>query len=517
MTRLEDAFDDLIAQHPQGDPDAILAAARDQVAADRSQRRTRYGLAAAAVVLALAALAATVVATRDDPDDHVRAGKGPVTTTLPPAERTVRVAFTKGTGAGCKEVETVERTIPGTGPVRVEDRVAFAMAALLDGPTAAEVQRGLTSPFDGDGLHVRSVERSGGLTTIDLDQQITSTVDGASTGCGSDSILAELSATLSDIEGSAPRRITIDGDPDAFWYWLGIEPPREGPFATTDTFAPEGDPAGYAVASVLGVTLRIGPAVNAGVGISRDPAASAYAIGTDLVVFQGTEPDVDVIVPPVPPVPSGEIRLWAKNEGIETLVVGSGADEQVLLDAGRVDGSAQALVALRSGDTPDTTRERLVLVDLETRKVQEVVDMAAWESGHLQARLLSDGDVIGLISGEGQTSVVRWTSGSDEPVWSTPAESAGYPAIAVRGDRALVVDTPPGGSGSLRMRPLTLETGALGEPTTASAASGELWCSDWYDRDELSCARNGSAGAIDEQGRWRPLTTPTGAVVTASR
>ncbi|MGN6695845.1 MAG: hypothetical protein ACTHN0_16835 [Aquihabitans sp.] len=375
MTRLEDAFDQLIAPHPEGDPDAILAAARAQAAASRSHRRTRYGLAAAAVVLVLAALVGTTIATRDDPDDHLRTGP---------------------TGAA---------TTSSTRP------------------------------------------------------------------------------------------------------------------ATTTTTAPFAAPGtGHAVASVLGVTLRMGTGVNTGVGLTRDPAASAYAIGTDLVVFQLTDPDVDTIAPPVPPVPSGDIELWARNEGITPLIVDRDAIDAVLLDADRIDGSPQALVALRRGNTPDTARERLVLVDLTTRKVREIVDVAAWEGGHTQARLLPDGDVVGVISGEGQTSLVRWTAASDEPVWSTPIPSSRMAAIAVRGDRAVLVDNARTAGARTQVRPIDLATGALGASTSFAGSTGAPWCTDWYDADELSCTdRYGSAGAVDQQGRWRSLQTPTGAVVTTSR
>jgi hypothetical protein len=372
MTRLEDAFDHLVAQHPERDPDAIFAAARAETASDRSARRTRYGLAAA--VLVVVVLMGTF-AIRHDPDDRLRTGPARTATTSPthPASTTT----------------TVPLAAPGTG---------------------------------------------------------------------------------------------------------------------------------HAVASVLGVTLRMGPDVNTGVGLTRDPAASAYAIGNDLVVFQLTDPDVDTITPPVPPVPSGDIELWARNEGIVPLTVDPTADEAVLLDADRIDGSPQALVALRTGDNPDTARERLVLVDLTTREVREIVEVAAWEAGHTRARLLPDGDVVGVINGEGQTFLVRWTAGSDDPVWSTPITSQRWPGIAVRGDRAVLIESTSTRGGTTRLRSIDLADGSLAPPTTLAGSLGAPWCTDWYDADELSCTdRYGSAGAVDERGRWRSLQTPTGAIVTTSR
>ncbi len=372
MTRLEDAFDDLIASYPRGDPDALLASARREVAAGPDRRRSRLALAAAAAVLAAAALATALIAFRDDPDAQVRTGPGP-TTTLPAATTT-----------------------------------------------------------------------------------------------------------------AAPR-------------------------------VPAGTGAGYAVASVLGVTLRTGTDQTTGIGISRNPAASAYAIGTDLVVFQGTDADVDTTVPPIPPPATGAIWVWAKDQGTVRLPVDASADQAILLDAAVLDGSPTALVALRSGDTPDTARERLVLVDLDTRRIRPVIDIAAWEAGHQQARLLPDGDVVGLLSAEGRTSLVRWTAGANGPVWSVETDATANEAIAIRGDRAVLVDDPPPRSGSLRIRTIDLEGGDLGTPTTIGVGSDDLWCSDWYDDDELSCAHNGSAGAVDERGAWRGLETPTGAVVTPSR
>lgn len=518
MTRFEDAFDDLIAQHPPGDPDQILAAARLEVSADRSRHRTRSALAAAAVILVLAALAATIVATRDDPSDRVRAGQGPASTTTP-TPSTVQVFFSAGTEDACRATKAVERPYRAEEKPGLDGQLETALGDLLEGPTPEEQAQGLTSPF----AHISGVLNSstieGTTATVDLNGRITDLTPNASTACGSASVLAVLSSTVGQFPVDQ-MVFTIDGDRSAFYAWLGLEPPDDGETVPTTTIArnptSSGGP-GHAVASVLGVTLRMGPGLNTGVGISRDPAASAYAIGTDAVVFQETAPDVDTTVPPVPPDPTGEIKRWVKNRGTVTLTVDPAADQQVLLDAGIVDGTAQALVALRRGDTPDTARERLVLVDLETQEMQEVVDVAAWESGHIQARVLADGDVVGLMSGEGQTFVVRWTARSDDPVWSTTFDAGERPSVAVRGERAVLVDTPEGGSESIRTRRLDLASGSLGAPVILNVASGQQWCSDWYDDDELSCARNGSAGAVDQRGIWRDLQTPTGAVVTASR
>lgn len=239
MNRIHDAFEDLIARHPQGDPDAILASARHDATSARSRGRTRLALAAAAVVFVAAASAGAIFATGDDESgEKVHASQGSGSTTAPAAASTVPVFFTKDQGDGCKRVEQVERPALGNGPITPEQRVTAALRGLLDGPTEAETARGLTSPFHDDSSMLRSVTTANGITYIDFDRRIIDSTAAASTTCGKEQLQAELSATLSGIEGLGYRHLSIDGDSDAFYAWLGTEPPKEGPFATTTTGAP---------------------------------------------------------------------------------------------------------------------------------------------------------------------------------------------------------------------------------------------------------------------------------------
>lgn len=381
MTRIPDAFDDLIAQHPEGDPDAILTHARRAAEADRARRRTILGLATAAAIVVVVAMAAFAVTRSDEPGDQIHAGPDPTTAT------------------------TVS-------------------------PTPA-------------------------------DTTVTTT-----------------------------------------------------PAATTTTPPATPSGAGYAIASSEGVSLRTGTDPSTDVRISDDPAAAAFAIGTDLVVYQGAAPDDDR----TPPWPDGGVQLWTREKSV-SLPLDERTTRAVLLDAGTVDESPMALVALHRGTNPDTAHEALVMIDLRTLQSETIVDNPSWESSHVQARLLPDGDVIGLITSEASWSLARWTAGSAEPAWTTPVAQDTTQSLAILGYRAALAEVRHD-PGSVTTRSIDLDTGALGAPTTVNASLPDttVWCGDWYRFDELSCARGGwPAGGLGSDGSWRELSTPDGAIVTASR
>lgn len=127
--------------------------------------------------------------------------------------------------------------------------------------------------------------------------------------------------------------------------------------------------------------------------ISARPAAGAYAVGTDLVVFQGAEPSGDVF----PPGADGPVMVWSAGE-VRDLPTDPGASRAFLLDAAVVDDVPVALVVERFGDVaPDDTFEALVRIDLRDATRTTIVRRPAWESGHWAARFLPDGDVIGLF------------------------------------------------------------------------------------------------------------------------
>ncbi|HWJ99003.1 MAG TPA: hypothetical protein VNQ33_12645 [Acidimicrobiales bacterium] len=364
MNRLDDAFEALIAQHPEGDPDMVIATARQAAATSRARHRTVLALASAAAVVVVAAASAFAVAGTGEPASQIHAGPGLTATTA------------------------------------------------------------VTTP---------------------------------------------------------------------------------------DTPATKG--SGHAIASPAGVALRSGTDPATDLPITGEPAVAAYAVGTELVVYQGADPDPG---DQAWPWPAGDIAVWSRH-GTKTVAIPDGTDRAELLDAGTVDGSPKALVALYHGDGFDTSSVTLALIDLHTLSSHTVVDHPAWESGYTQARVLPDGDVIGLLTVEASSSLVRWTPGRPDAVWSTPAPDLDR-TLALRGDRAVLIDTQQ--PGKVTTYPVDLATGALGTPATTptTGVDGDLSCRDWYDDQALSCARpTAPAGTIGSQGTWHQLPTPDGATVTASR
>jgi spore germination protein GerM len=135
------------------------------------------------------------------------------------ATRVVTVYFDNGQlnpdAADCGQVYGVPREIPNS-----DDVLTATLEELLAGPTAAEKAQGYTSWFSDDTKDaLLSAEVSGGTSYVDLDD-LRTTIPNASTSCGSEALLAQLTTTAQQA-GLTPRVLyAIEGEPRTFWEWL---------------------------------------------------------------------------------------------------------------------------------------------------------------------------------------------------------------------------------------------------------------------------------------------------------
>jgi hypothetical protein len=148
------------------------------------------------------------------------------------------------------------------------------------------------------------------------------------------------------------------------------QPPVTGP-PSTSVSAPTPP---LVRASAEGVTVT--SAGSMPVRVSTAPAAAAYGVGSEFVVFQNRSPAGDSF----PPLGDGPVRLWSAGT-VRDLPQGPGAVR--LLDAGIVADRPVALF----GERPPSTGladsfEELVRVGLRDRTRTVVVRRPAWETGH---------------------------------------------------------------------------------------------------------------------------------------
>jgi hypothetical protein len=129
----------------------------------------------------------------------------------PPGERTVQVVFS------CDEQPVgTWRAVPGTA----QDTLAFALEALLSGPTAAERASGLSSFFSHqtagmlNGAAVRD-----GVAYVDF-RDFSGIVPNASTSAGSAELLDQIAGTIFQFDGIREAELSFDGSCDAFWNWI---------------------------------------------------------------------------------------------------------------------------------------------------------------------------------------------------------------------------------------------------------------------------------------------------------
>jgi len=231
-----------------------------------------------------------------------------------------------------------------------------------------------------------------------------------------------------------------------------------------------------------------------GTAISAAPAAVAYLPGDGSVVFQDGSMELNEF----PLTPEGPARVWENGE-VRDLPADPEARSVRLLDAGLVDGSPTALVAEVSGDGagPDDTFESLVRIDLVDDSRQVLMRRASWESSHRGARLLPDGDVIGLVHSEALVLLMRWTAGSDDPLWTTEVGFDTRMDLTLRGEEVALVHTAYDASQwDMTVTTHDPETGGAVSTATVTIqdAAGEiatgLVCTGWGSDTEVICGRS---------------------------
>ena len=275
MSRLSDAFERLIANHPPGDPDDALAGARRRVETARTRRRTLTWVGAAAAAAVVVVAAATALAPAD-PADVVRTGPTDTTITSEPVGTTsVDVFFSPADNPTCATTTGFRRTVPA------DDPPTGAIDALLAGPNASETDQGSTSWFSADTkAMLRSVNVVDGTAFVDF-ENFASIIPNASTSCGSSILLAQLDATVTQFDGVDRAIYSFDGDAAAFYHWLQMDVPDGA------RPSPPSGPAtdeGYATSGPTGVHL-IGPG-GIVTEVTSDATDRAYAIGSLFVAYQ---------------------------------------------------------------------------------------------------------------------------------------------------------------------------------------------------------------------------------------
>uniref|UniRef100_UPI0025CED52A hypothetical protein n=1 Tax=Nocardioides sp. TaxID=35761 RepID=UPI0025CED52A len=202
-----------------------------------------------------------------------------------------------------------------------------------------------------------------------------------------------------------------------------------------------------------------------------------------------------------------------------------------LLDAGLVNGSPVALVEERYDEgQPERAAEALVQIDLEDlTRLTVAPPRPAWESGHLAARLLPDGDIIALAQQGVQVRLVRWSSKDWRRAWSVKvAEDRAVSLVASDASVAVVLQTFDRRRGFAPTLTITQYDPATGEPEDStvvevvdphSAIDTGLFCDDWLAASALACGRSGGVPiAVADDGSFAELVGgPPGAVPSVIR
>lgn len=275
-------------------------------------------------------------------------------------------------------------------------------------------------------------------------------------------------------------------------------------------------------ASDRGVHLHTG---NETKQISSEPAAVAYAVGTDVVVFQAARPRSDVF----PRDAEESLHVWTAGE-VQTLPAGQYVDRS-LLDARLLNGRPTALVAERSGGgVPDDTFEELVRIDLGTLARTTVVRRPAWESSHSGARLLADGDVIGLFSTNTRLDLARWSAQEHDAEWSKKIGSDTLRSLTLWKGQPLLIDTAFRKERGRFLPAVTITSRDVSDGTAGPTESHDvsdpheeidtgLFCEDWAGPNELMCGRGGGRPVVvsTDDDTFTLLPAPRGAMPTTVR
>ena len=387
------------------------------------------------------------------------------------------------------------------------DRAAGTVTFAPDGTGHLQVL-GCSQPFDwsldGDTLIVEGLDRDG------------IPCDGGVAGGG---LLATLTST---------PRLRVDAS--SLWMsslfgvshlWSG----DAGSDQTSTTTAPDErleeavQSARFVAASSDGVTVHDG---SQSTRIADGAAAVAFAIGSDIVVHQRASTEFAAY----PPSADGTPVVWMSGEQ-QDLPVHADARRALLLDVTILDGAPVALLAETYGGVgPDDTFEELVLIDLEDGTRTTVVRRPAWESGHFDAHVLPDGDVIGLFAAESLVLLARWSPGTDDAVWTTEVAADSRPTLTMHDGRIGVVDagfnedfepvlniTRYGTDGTEQDE----QTITVADP--AGELGAGLFCTDRYDDAILLCGRSDGPPILVSvtAQTFQTLTAATGSYPTLRR
>jgi hypothetical protein len=175
---------------------------------------------------------------------------------------------------------------------------------------------------------------------------------------------------------------------------------------------------------------------------------------------------------------------------------------------------------------PDDTFEALVLVDLATNRRTEIRREPSWEAGHGAGHLLSDGDVIGLLTVSASSSLVRWSTDTGTQAWTVGVTLDARVGLAVAPDGTIATTRHRYDEALAPVIVVTTHDPATGDArttTTVEVVDPEgtldtgLSCEDWLTPTVLLCSRAGGAPmALDLDGSWRLLPGPPGARITAA-
>ena len=266
---------------------------------------------------------------------------------------------------------------------------------------------------------------------------------------------------------------------------------RETARTTETTETTETEVLSLVLASPEGVVVVSGEDE---VTVSTAPAAAAYGTDPDLVVFQDAEPGMVY-----PPRPTGPVRLWSDGD-VRSVPANPDATRTQLLDAGVVGGVPVALITERiSGAGPRDGFEDLVRVDLRDESRTIVARRPASESGLDAARLLREGDVIGLMNSEAALLLARLSPNEEDALWTVQVGRDTHLDLAPLGSDVFTVE--PSFDEERDFAPVLTVT--MHDPTTGKRLQSEtidiqdprgeigsgLFCRDWLTPTDLVCGR----------------------------
>lgn len=159
--------------------------------------------------------ATTTTTTTGATTTSIAATSTTTTTTEPPPVESVEVFFSVGDGSDCSMVEGFTVKVPAG-----DDPIEVSLAALVGGPTEEEAEAGASSFFSTDTAEViTSISLEDGLLLVDF-VDLRSDLEGASTSCGSETLLSQLNATALQHPNVERVRYSVVGSCSVFFNWL---------------------------------------------------------------------------------------------------------------------------------------------------------------------------------------------------------------------------------------------------------------------------------------------------------